>query len=170
MSHIDWMPSPSDRTPQRGPSRWRFFPAAVAVAMGVVVAVNGGLIFAALHSFPGKVGSEGFALSNHYDAVLDREQRDAALGWTVQARTDETGRPVVTLTDRDGAPLRGAAVTATAERPLGAAATQVLAFREIADGRYLADAVLTAPGQWDLSVSAYAGEHDVAATRRIIVR
>ena len=45
--------------------------------------VNAGLVYAALHSFPGKAGDEGFALSNHYDAVLEREQREAALGWTV---------------------------------------------------------------------------------------
>ena len=79
-----------------------------------------GMVYAALHSFPGKAGDEGFDLSNHYNAVLDRVQREAALGWTVQARTDAAGRPVVTLTDRDGAPLRGASVAASAQRPLGA--------------------------------------------------
>ena len=46
--------------------------------------VNAGMVYAALHSFPGEAGDEGFALSNHYDAVLEREQREAALGWTVR--------------------------------------------------------------------------------------
>jgi nitrogen fixation protein FixH len=45
--------------------------------MGVVVAVNAGMIFAALASFPGKAGSDSFDLSNQYDAVLDHAQRAA---------------------------------------------------------------------------------------------
>ena len=48
-----------------------------------MVLVNAGLVYAALYSFPGKAGDEGFDLSNHYDAVLERGQREAALGWTV---------------------------------------------------------------------------------------
>ena len=79
-----------------------------------MVLVNAGLVYAALHSFPGKAGDEGFDLSNHYDVVLERGQREAALGWTVAARTDAAGRPEVTLTDRDGSPLRGASVAASA--------------------------------------------------------
>jgi nitrogen fixation protein FixH len=170
MSHIDWIPPPSNNTPRQGRSLWRLFPLAVVVAMGVVVAVNGGLVYAALHSFPGKTGDEGFALSNHYDAVLAEAQREAALGWTVQARADEAGRPVVTLTERDGSPLRGATVTASAERPLGAPETHRLAFHESAAGRYEGDVALTPSGQWDIAVSASTGVHKVTATRRVIVR
>ena len=42
--------------------------------MGVSSLVNAGMVYAALHSFPGKAGDEGFDLSNHYDAVLERER------------------------------------------------------------------------------------------------
>ncbi len=150
-------------------SMWRFFPFAVAAGIGLVVAVNGGLVYAALHSFPGKTGNEGFELSNHYDAVLAAAEREAALGWTVAAHTDATGRPVVTLTGGDGAPLRGGTVMAVAERPLGARDTRALAFHETDGGRYVADTVLPTPGQWDLTMSASAAGHDLAATRRVIV-
>jgi nitrogen fixation protein FixH len=170
MSHIDWIPPPSNNTPRPGRSLWRLFPLAVVVAMGVVVAVNGGLVYAALHSFPGKTGDEGFALSNHYDAVLDEAQREAALGWTLQARADDVGHPVVTLTERDGSPLRGATVTASAERPLGAQQTRRLVFRESAAGRYVGDVALAPAGQWDRTGSASTGVHDMAVTRRVIVR
>ena len=98
---------------------WRFFPLWVVAGLGLVVVVNAGMIYAALSTFPGQAGEEDFALSNHYDAVLDREQREAALGWSVVAVTDAAGRPEVTLTDRNGAPLNGASVAASAERPLG---------------------------------------------------
>jgi nitrogen fixation protein FixH len=138
--------------------------------MGVVVAVNAGLIYAALASFPGKAGDDGFDLSNHYNAVLDHAQRAAELGWKVLARVDGTGRPEVTLTDRNGSPLAGASVAASAERPLGDPGTQRVMFHETADGHYAADTALTARGQWELTVSALAGGHAMAVTRRIIVQ
>jgi nitrogen fixation protein FixH len=148
---------------------WRWFPWLVAVALGVVVAVNAGMIYAALASFPGKAGNDGFDLSNQYDAVLDHARRTAELGWTMAARADGTGRPEVTLADRQGSPLTGASVAASAARPLGAPQTQPLAFHETEAGRYVADAALTLPGQWELTLSAAADGHTVAVTRRIIV-
>ena len=119
--------------------------------------------------FPGQAGNEGFELSNHYDAVLEREQREAALGWTVVVRTDAAGRPEVRLSGRDGAPLRGASVAASAERPLGAPETQSLVFRESDAGRYVVDTALPAAGQWEMTLSASFGGHDITATRRVIV-
>jgi nitrogen fixation protein FixH len=148
---------------------WRFFPQAVVAGLGIVVVVNLGMVYAALHSFPGQAGNEDFALSNHYDAVLQREQREAALGWTVATQTDATGRPEVMLTERDGSPLHGASVEGSAERPLGSPAQHALSFRETAAGRYEADAALPAPGQWELTLSASLGGDDMAATRRVIV-
>jgi nitrogen fixation protein FixH len=151
-------------------SLWRFFPLAVVAGLGLVVVVNAGLVYAALHSFPGKAGDEDFALSNRYDAVLAQAEREAALGWSVAARADADGRIVVLLTDRTGAPLRGAAVTASAERPLGERELRSLVFHETAAGQFVADSVLSAPGQWELTLSASAAGHDIAATRRVIVR
>lgn len=168
MSYIRWIPKPSaNRSPLH--SSWRLFPVAVVVAMSVVVAVNAGMVYAALYSFPGKAGDEGFDLSNHYDAVLERAQREAALGWIVVAQSDEAARPVVSATRRDGSPLHGASITASAERPLGAPETRHLAFHEVSAGNYVADTALTGPGQWDLTLSASSEGHTMAATRRIIV-
>jgi nitrogen fixation protein FixH len=149
------------------PSSWRWFPLAIAGGIGLVVAVNIGMVYAAIHTFPGKSGDEGFALSNHYDAVLAQVERDAALGWSVVARADGDGRPVVTLTGPDGVPLRGASVAARAERPIGAEAVPALSFTETAPGRYAADASLPAAGQWDLTLSVTATGHEIAATRRV---
>lgn len=150
-------------------SLWRFFPWAVMGAMSVVVAVNTGMVYFALHTFPGQVGSDGFDLSNHYDQVLESAQRQAALGWDLRTAPVEAGRAVLTLTDRSGEPLRGAHIEAVAERPLGAAETTHLAFHDAGAGRYVADAALTIPGQWELQVSASAQGHAIATTRRIVV-
>ena len=167
MSHIRWIPPPSDSRPA---SLWRFFPLAVIIAMSVVVAVNAGLVYAALHSFPGKAGDEAFDLSNRYDAVLEQARREAALGWTVTAQTEEAGRPVVFVTRRDGSPLHGVSIAASAERPLGLPETRRMAFHEATAGRYVADTALMEPGQWDLTLSASFEGARIMATRRIIVR
>lgn len=153
-----------------GRSAWWLFPWAVAGGMTVVVAVNIGMVYAALHSFPGKAGSDGFDLSNHYNTVIEHVQEQAALGWTLAAGADAQGHPTLALTDKAGAPLTGARIGATAERPLGAAQTTPVAFREQAPGRYVGDAALAMPGQWDLSVVADAQGHEVVTTRRIVVR
>jgi nitrogen fixation protein FixH len=150
-------------------SIWRFFPLAIVGGLGIVVMVNLGMVYAALHSFPGKAGDEDFALSNRYDAVLEREQREAGLGWTVAAQTDAAGRPEVTLTERDGSPLHGASVEGSAERPLGAPEQHALSFRETSSGHYEASAALPAPGQWELTLSASFGGRDITTTRRVIV-
>jgi nitrogen fixation protein FixH len=151
-------------------SRWRFFPWWVAGCMSVVIAVNAYMAWSALHTFPGQAGRDGFDLSNRYDSVIARVQQQAALGWTVRALADETGHPVLALTDATGAPLAGAAVDATAERPLGDPLTTHLAFQEAAPGRYAADETLPAKGQWDVMLTVTAQGRDVTTTRRIVVR
>jgi nitrogen fixation protein FixH len=167
MSYLRWIPPQSNGTSPR--SAWRLFPWLIGAAMGVVVVVNVGMIYAALASFPGNAGEEGFGLSNQYNAVLDHVEREAELGWTMLARANG-GRPEVTLADRQGSPLSGASITASVERPLGAREARRLIFRETAAGRYVSDTALTLRGQWDLALSASVGGHAVTATRRIIVR
>jgi nitrogen fixation protein FixH len=171
MSYIDWKAAPSEGLPPRSRSPWRFFPLAVVLSIGVVVAVNAGLIYAALHTFPGAAGDDAsFALSNHYDTVLERAQRVATLGWVVTAATDDAGRVVVTLAARDGVPLHGASLSGTAERPLGTPQTYPVRFQEAGQGDYVADTPLPLPGQWDVTLSAAVGNDAMAVTRRVIVR
>jgi nitrogen fixation protein FixH len=166
MSYLGWEPP---QQPAR--SRWRFFPLAVIAGMAVVVAVNAGMVYAALHSFPGSVhGDEGFDLSNHYDAVLAQERHETALGWVIVAQTDETGRAMVALTGHDGTPLHNASVNGSAARPLGAPQTRALDFHETDRGRYIADVPLPTSGQWELTLSAFADGETMAVTRRVIVR
>jgi len=166
MSHIKRLPLPE---PVRR-SPWLLFPWAVAASMLVVIMVNVGMVYTALSSFPGQAGDEGFELSNHYDAVLAQVERQASLGWTIAVRADAASPPVVTLNERGGVPLTGAVITATAERPLGAAQTRRLVFRELGGGDYVADMALPMPGQWAVTLAASAQGHDVAVTRRIVVR
>lgn len=169
MSFIDVVPPPP---PTSAPARsaWRWFPWAVAAALLFVVLVNGGMIWAALGTFPGIAGSDGFDLSNHYDRVLDVAARQAALGWRVQVSVDAQAHPAIALTDRAGAPLVGARIQAHAERPLGPAEVTTLTFQGTRDGQYRAAQALPASGQWDLLISASVEGKTVSATRRVIVK
>ena len=151
------------------PSGWRWFPWAVAASMAVVAAVNVAMVCFAMGTFPGQAGADGFDLSNHYDRVLATVQQQAALGWELRATVDDAGRPVLTLHDRDGAPLGNARVEAMAERPLGPPETTRLVFYDDGAGRYVADAALTAAGQWELRVSVVAQGQSVATTRRVVL-
>jgi len=149
---------------------WRFFPWFIAAAMGVVVAVNFGMAYTALHTFPGTAGGDGFDLSNHYNFILDRVTKQAALGWNVRAEVTAEGHPVIVLSDRSGTALAAAGVQVTAERPVGDKLTTQVRFSEMSPGRYVGVETLSEKGQWELRISATAGGHGISATRRIVVR
>jgi nitrogen fixation protein FixH len=150
------------------PTGWRFFPWYVAGGLCVVLLVNAVLVFLAVESFPGLATDHGFNASNHYDSVLAAADRQAALGWTVQD-TLADGRPVVALSGRDGAPLAGARLSATAERPIGAAEPVPVAFHATAPGRFEADAPLE-QGKWELDLTVTANGQDYHTVRRLIVK
>ncbi len=160
------------RIDQRGAaaahSAWRFFPWYVAGALGVVMVVNAALTWFAVTSFPGLATQHGFDASNNYDRVLAAAERQAALGWTVRDTLTD-GRPVITLSGRDGAPLVGASIAATAERPLGEAETTELTFHAIAPGRFEADPAL-AWGKWDMTLTVTAEGHEYHSVRRVVVK
>lgn len=151
-------------------SAWRFFPVWVAGSMGVVIAVNIFMAYTAIHTFPGKAGGDGFDLSNRYNAVIDHAKAQAALGWAIAASANGERQPVVALADAQGKPITGARVAGSAMRPLGLDDKTVMAFHEVAPGRYVGEAPLVMIGQWELLLTASAQGHDVSAARRIVVR
>jgi nitrogen fixation protein FixH len=137
--------------------------------LGLVVAINAGMIYAALHTFPGVAATDVFDHSNTYDAVLQQSAREAALGWTVA--TDMVAvSPVIHLADRDGQPISGGRVVAEARRPLGPDLATALAFIEASPGRYVAAEGLPARGQWDLRLTVTRDDNVAHATRRVLVK
>ena len=153
----------------RSRSAWNFFPHALIAGLLLVVLVNAGMVWSALHTFPGVAALDVFDHSNAYDQVLAQAAREAALGWSVQP-VGEAPAPVLTLRGQDGLPLTGATVTAEARRPLGPDMATQLAFREAAPGRYVAQAALPALGQWDLRLLAAHAGQTLHATRRIVAK
>jgi nitrogen fixation protein FixH len=105
----------------------------------------------------------GFALeTNYYDRAVhwDREQaqwaENARLGFHVEAgfeRAPHGNEVVARVTDRSGAPLRGAAVRAEAFANARAGERRSLELREQPDGSYRAPLGKARPGLWELRLS-----------------
>ena len=150
-------------------SPWRFFPLAVALALGFVAVVNAVMITQALGTFPGEAGIEnGYDLSNTYNKILSNEQAQESLGWklVVFGRDQHL---VVNLTGRDGAALAGLDLTATAVRPVGPENTTHLGFAPDGDGHYVSAGPLDL-GQWMVDITAKAPGRHYIVTRRVIIR
>jgi nitrogen fixation protein FixH len=148
---------------------WRWFPHGLIASMGVVFAINGYMVYDALHTFPGAAGTDGFDLSNRYDQVLATARQQAALGWKVETDVTPSRLPVLRLTDRNGDPLAVVTIDAHAERPIGPMNATPLAFRPVGDGRFQADTSLFS-GQWDIMLTVQADGQRYDTTRRVIVR
>ncbi len=147
---------------------WRFFPAAVVVFLVTVVIVDGGMIWSAVHSFPGSAYDHAFDTGNKYNEILESAARQAKLGWKLDVKV--VSRDIeVTLTDENGETLPGAAVEAIATHPVGPAQPTSLAFAP-EGANYVARAALPAPGQWDLGLTARIGEIKYRATRRVVIQ
>jgi nitrogen fixation protein FixH len=149
---------------------WPYFPWFIVAAMSVVIAVNCFMAYSALHTFPGEAGNDGFDLSNHYNTIIDRVQQEARLGWAVRSTVDDADHPLITLTDRTPAPLAGAKIEATAQRPLGDRHMRQVRFTEVSPGNYRGDVALDEKGQWQLEIWVSADGHQFSTTRRIMTR
>jgi nitrogen fixation protein FixH len=150
-------------------SSGRWIPWAIAGALGVVVAANGALAYFAVSSSPGLVTEHPFDEGNSYNHVLDAAAAEDALGWHGWLHA-AAGEVVAELTDRDGQPLHGLAVSARLVRPLGPLPEVRLDLRETAPGRYAAPAASERAGQWDMHMTARRGADHFALTQRIVVK
>jgi nitrogen fixation protein FixH len=136
----------------------RWVPWAIVGAFAIVAVVNGALAYFALHSDPGLVSEHPFELGNGYNRILDAGAAQDALGWRAAAQFQSsqglTGKVVVLLSGKDGAPLDGAIVTLVVVRPVDALPEQDLVLTAVGGGRYEAPIALARAGQWDLRVAA----------------
>ena len=67
------------------PTRGRWIPWVFAGMMLIVVAVNGVLIFSAVHSFTGTTTGAAYDRGRAYNHVIAEAERQATLGWTGRA-------------------------------------------------------------------------------------
>ncbi|MBI1220680.1 MAG: nitrogen fixation protein FixH [Rhodobacteraceae bacterium] len=119
---------------------------------GLVIAVNVGMAYQAVHTFPGleEETGNGYDESQAFDQIMQAQQ---ALGWSIGLRyTDKT--LTVTFNGKDGAVAQVGAMNVLVGRPTEAADDQRPAFAQ--NGPVFTAPVKLAPGKWMVKVNALA--------------
>ncbi len=147
---------------------WHFFPFFVAAGLGVVVTVNVTMAVLASRSAPGLAVQGSFATSNAYGSIQAEARRQVGLGWSLDV-TLRDGRVEAKLADKAGAALPGAALKATATRPVGSYAPLDLGMIATVPGAFRSDIALPGQGQWDVLFVASSEGRNFRHTRRILV-
>jgi nitrogen fixation protein FixH len=127
---------------------------------GIVVAVNGAMIYSALSTHTGLVAIEPYRKGLHYNNRIAADERQARLGWamtTLDVRAD--GRILLRLAESDGRPVRGLQVQAVLARPSTNRHDVALMLREEEPGAYAATTPRLSEGSWLLGIEATQDGH-----------
>ncbi len=135
----------------------------VVAFFAVVIGVDAGFLVAAYRSHPGQVAPRPYEAGLIYNAELERQRAQAALGWRAGAAARPDGLEVV-LQGADGQPLAGLRVSATLQRPATEQGRTELVLREAAPGVYAANHSLS--GAWDVRIAAAGGAGEALIAER----
>ena len=127
----------------------------IAVAFfGVIISVNVYMMMQAVGGFPGLVEKHPYRASQTFDKTRNAQ---IAQGWRAGVAWQDDVLEA-TLTDRDGAPLRGLIVTVDIGRPATRQGERIITLVPTADrpGVYAADLILD-PGRWRAEMTAVDG-------------
>lgn len=153
--------------------RWHWIPAIFVAGFAVIISVNAALIFYATTTFSGLETEHAYERGLDYNETLKEAAHVAALGWTAHLTTLSTSAQqtiVLELLDRNGHSVSGLEIIAELIRPTDSRLDQTLTMTEVAPGRYSAEFVPGAPGQWDLRLAATQGSAQWQYAQRIILR
>jgi nitrogen fixation protein FixH len=128
--------------------------AGVVAFFAVVVGVDAGFLVMAYRTHPGQVAPRPYEAGLIYNAELERQRVQDALGWRAGAEARPNGLDVL-LQDREGRPLTGLKVSATLQRPATEQGRADVVLKEEAPGQYGVDRALS--GAWDARIEAVDG-------------
>jgi nitrogen fixation protein FixH len=135
---------------------------------GIVFAVNGVLVQAAISTFGGVETLSSYKAGLQFEQEAGLVQRQDALHWQVRGTLtrDRAGAVVLDLTARDaqGRPLSGLTADARLVHPADDRLDHVMAVRPLAAGVFHGSAEAR-PGQWELIVDLYRGDRRVFRSR-----
>lgn len=143
---------------------------------GIVFAVNGYFVYAALSTFDGVEVEGAYQKGRAYNHLLERMDEQRRIGWTAAIATDPAPaggtRLSVVFAGADGAPLNGLEVEGLFWRPVAAGEDQRLPLAETRAGTYETVFNLAHDGNWLVRIAAQgsSGETFVQEQRVIITR
>jgi nitrogen fixation protein FixH len=154
--------------------RDRWIPWAFVAGFAVIILVNGIMVYMAVASFTGLKTEDYYQRGLHYNDVLDAQQTQDALGWSVTVDSDQVGsdriRISVKAADGEDRPLDGADVKVRLVRPVQAGYDMNVNLTSQGEGLYAADVVLPLRGQWDILAQIQHPSGSYRATKRIVTR
>ena len=121
---------------------------------GVIFVVNFVMAYLATDTFPGLVVKSSYVASQTYDAERDAQE---ALGWSAAMELID-GALLVSITDRDGAPVHGLAISAIIGRPATTKGERIVDLTQSGDV-YLARPGLP-KGIWRVEIRATGGPEE----------
>jgi len=154
-------------------SGYRWIPWLFVAAMGLVVVVNGGLVYFALESRSAVVGKSPYEEGRRYAQLLAERDAQAGQRWQVSAGYVgdlRAGRIEIELRDGAGKPIDGAQVVARVGRPVGNLPPDRVRLQPQGQGLYGAPYTVSSAGQWDLGVEIDGVGLGFASEKRIVVK
>lgn len=135
---------------------------------GIVLAVNGVLVRAAISTFGGVETLSSYKAGLQFEQEVGLVERQDALHWQVSGKLTRDGAGVavldVTARDAQGAPLAGLTADARLAHPADDRLDHVITVRSVADGVFHGAAEVQ-PGQWELIVDLYRGDQRLFRSR-----
>jgi nitrogen fixation protein FixH len=121
---------------------------------GVIFAVNGYFLFAALSTHSGVVAIEPYRKGLAYNDRIAAGEQQTARGWRDTLDLTRTGRLEWIVWDQGGAEVPGLQVAATIARPSTARQDRKIELSEQSSGRHGADVGQLQEGTWIVSIEA----------------
>lgn len=121
---------------------------------GVIFAVNGYFLYAALTTHSGVVAAEPYRKGLAYNARIAADERQSGLAWREAISVARDGMIAVTVSDRDGAPVAGLSIAGVIGRPSTGSHDRPLRLAELGPGRYAAEIGALGEGNWIVVIEA----------------
>ena len=158
---------------RRSPHQWTGWTVLITLLafFGVIFAVNGVMIYAALSTLTGTDTDSAYQAGLQYEQEVARAQAQDARHWQVDAKlTPSAAGERVDLRARDaaGQPLSGVDASLTFERPTDRRLDRSIALAEDGAGRFHGSAELPA-GQWDLIIELTRGGAQMFLSKNRVV-
>lgn len=120
---------------------------------GIVLAVNGAMVYSAITTHTGLVAIEPYRKGLHYNDRIAASERQERLGWTV-AIDVQPQSILLRIAESDGRPVRSLKISAVLGRPSTNRHDLALTLVEGEPGAYAAALPSLPPGSWQVAIEA----------------